>query len=201
MDDPNEEFLFYLEAINSKLHGYKTFSKVVATPETVKAPSASCQPEMVSENNVCCTIVGYLYEQSKMQFEDRIVSGNILNLKDFDVHKKKDPDGFNRVFERCLKMLIEEKLLLETSQPDVFTNNKRQLFERLGSELHSRLQKMEDTPVLTFEDIFRCANSIVSGTNRRDLLSKELVYRILNDLYKNNRLYKADQTKELYGVI
>jgi hypothetical protein len=197
MDDPNEEFIFYLEAIQCKLEGNKTISKTITSADVTKKPVMNTPVERVTISNICSFIMTYLYEQAKNKAGETIISGDIQNLKDFEIYKKKDNSDFTVQFERCLKILEEEGILIAGGQEDVFRFN-RTLFDKLAQNLYQRL-KHEDEMEFTFERIYAIANQIVSQ-NVNNMLSKELVYRVVNDLYKSNHLYKADKNSETYGV-
>lgn len=197
LDDPNEEFIFYLEAIQCKLEGNKTISKTVTAAEVPKKTILNTPVERVTTSNICSFIMTYLFEQAKAKAGDTIISGDLQNIKDFDIFKKKDPADFAEQFDRCLKILEEEGILIPSGQADVFGFN-RILFERLGQNLYQRL-KHEDEMEFGFERIYAICNQIVSQ-NYPNILAKEMVYRVVNDLYRSNLLYKADKNSEKYGV-
>ena len=87
--------------------------------------------------------------------------------------------------------------MTSSGQEDVFGYNKM-LFDRLGNTLYERLRN-EDELEFTFDRIFIVCNGIVS-MKQQGLLSKELVYKIVDDLYKHNKLYKTDKNSERYAV-
>lgn len=197
LDDPNEEFVFYLEAIQCKLEANKTISKVVTAAEMPKKPVMNTPVERVTTNNICSIVMTHLFEQAKSKAGDSVISGDLQNLKDFEIYKKKDLADFNSQFDKCLKILEEEGILIPSGQADVFGFN-RLLFDKMGQNLYQRL-KNEDEMEFGFDRIYAICNQIVSH-NYPNLLSKELVYRVVNDLYRSNYLYKADKNSEKYGV-
>jgi hypothetical protein len=198
MDDPNEEFVFYLEALQSKLEGgSNVVSKVLEAPEPVKNPVMNTQVEKVTTSNISSIIVNYLYEQARSKAGDTVLAGNILNLKDFDVYKKKDNEDFNLQFDKCMQLLEAEGLLIPTAQVDVYGYN-RLLLEKLPNSLHERLRNEEEME-FNFQQIYSILNHIVSP-RVQGMVSKEMAYRIVNELYKANMLYKTDKNAEKYGV-
>jgi hypothetical protein len=198
MDDPNEEFVFYLEALQSKLEGgSNVVSKVLEAPEPVKNPVMNTQVEKVTTSNISSIIVNYLYEQARSKAGDTVLAGNILNLKDFDVYKKKDNEDFNLQFDKCMQLLEAEGLLIPTAQVDVYGYN-RLLLEKLPNSLHERLRNEEEME-FNFQQIYSILNHIVSP-RVQGMVSKEMAYRIVNELYKANLLYKTDKNAEKYGV-
>jgi hypothetical protein len=197
MDDPNEEFIFYLEAIQCKLEGNKTISKTVVATEVQKKPVMNTPVERVTTSNICSIIMTYLFEQAKSKAGDHVISGDLQNIKDFDIFKKKDQADFSSQFDKCLKILEEEGILIPTGQADVFSFN-RPIFDKMSQNLYQRL-KNEDEMEFGFDKIYAICNQIVSQ-NCPNIISKELVYRVVNDLYKSNYLYKADKNSEKYGV-
>jgi hypothetical protein len=198
MDDPNEEFVFYLEALQSKLEGgSNVVSKVLEAPEPVKNPVMNNQVEKVTTSNISSIIVNYLYEQARSKAGDTVLAGNILNLKDFDVYKKKDNEDFNFQFDKCMQLLEAEGLLIPTAQVDVYGYN-RLLLEKLPNSLHERLRNEEEME-FNFQQIYSILNHIVSP-RVQGMVSKEMAYRIVNELYKANMLYKTDKNAEKYGV-
>lgn len=197
MDDPNEEFVFYLEAVQSRLEGNKPVAKAL---EATEAPqkTLTCTPvEKVTISNLCSILMTHLYDLAKSQAGDSVIAGDLLNVPDFEIYKKKDPHDFSSQFERCLQVLEGEGVLIASGQADVFGFNKS-LLERLSQTLYQRLRN-EDEMEFNFDRLYAICNHIVSP-GVPGLLSKELVYRIVNDLYRANLLYKADKNLEVYGV-
>lgn len=197
MDDPNEEFIFYLEAVQSRLEGNKTVARPLEVAEEPKKALVNTPVEKVTIGNLCSILMSHLYELAKTKTGDSVIAGDLLNVKDFEIYKKKDAHDFNAQFERCLQVLEEEGVLIPSGQADVFGFN-RSLLERLDQTLYQRL-KNEDEMEFSFDRLYTICNQIVSP-NFPGLLSKELVYRIVNDLYRKQRLYKADRNQEVYGV-
>ena len=198
MDDPNEEFVFYLEAIQCKLEGNKTYSRVLEAAEPVKpSPVQTSQVDKVTTTNICAIVVGFLYDLAKNKSTEGVLAATLQDIKEFDIYKKKDFEDFKKQFQACLGILEKNGILIPTDQTDVFHFNHTKL-DKLGNELYQAL-KNEDEMEFNFQFIYDKCNQLVSATSQQ-LLSKELVYRIVNELFKMNKLYKADKNLERYGV-
>jgi hypothetical protein len=197
MDDPNEEFVFYLEAVQGRLEGNKTFTKVLEVQETAKKPLLNNEAEKTTSNNIASIIIPYLYEIANSTDQEQVLAGSLLSLKDFEVFRKKNEEEFNLQFEACLKNLEAEEIISSTGKPDVF-GFKRSLFEKLGINLYHRL-KNEAESEFSFHEIYTICNELVSKDSQ-GLLSKDFVFKIVMELHRDNRLYKADKNSEKYGV-
>ena len=197
MDDPNEEFVFYLEVIQCKLEGNRTLTKILDFPEPEIETAMSTKIEKVTTNNICSIIINFLYNIAKSKSGETVLAGTLKNLQDFEIYKKKDIDDFAIEFEQCLEILVKEGILINTSQTDIFSFNSK-LLERLGNSLYERL-KNEDQFEFSFDEIYNICNGIVSP-RKEALLSKDFVFRVVSELFKMNKLYKADKNQEKYGV-